>query len=69
MATITLHINEKTKKGKVFLDFLKQYVQDNKTVEIIQKPNKETLKAIEEVNAGKVLRASNATELIKMLND
>ncbi len=68
MSIITLKINEKTKKGKAFIEFLKEYVLNDNTVELIKVPNAETIKAIEEVNAGKVIRAKNAAELIKKLN-
>jgi antitoxin component of RelBE/YafQ-DinJ toxin-antitoxin module len=69
MATITLKINEKTKKGQIFLDFLKQYVQADKTVEIINVPNEETLKAMKNVEAGIGLTKSTSHEdLMKKLN-
>lgn len=36
METITLKINNKTKKGKAFIEFLKQYVlNDSKNVEVV----------------------------------
>ncbi len=69
MSIITLKVNDKTKKGKAFIEFLKQYVLNDNTVELIKVPNTETIKAIEEVNSGKVIRAKNASELIKKLNE
>lgn len=69
MSIITLKVNDKTKKGKAFIEFLKQYVLNDNTVELIKVPNAETIKAIEEVNSGKVIRAKNASELIKKLNE
>jgi antitoxin component of RelBE/YafQ-DinJ toxin-antitoxin module len=68
MTTISLKINEKTKKGQAFIEFLKQYVINDETVELVKTPNAETIKAIEEVYSGKVIKAKNATELIKKLN-
>jgi antitoxin component of RelBE/YafQ-DinJ toxin-antitoxin module len=68
LSIITLKINEKTKKGKAFIEFLKEYVLNDNSVELIKVPNAETIKAIEEVNDGKVIRAKNAAELIKKLN-
>lgn len=69
MSIITLKVNDKTKKGKAFIEFLKQYVLNDNTVELIKVPNAETIKAIEDVNSGKVIRAKDATELIKKLNE
>lgn len=36
MATITLKINERTGKGKIFMQFLKEFIKDEKSVEIIE---------------------------------
>lgn len=36
METITLKINTKTKKGIAFMEFLKQFLKDDKTVEIVE---------------------------------
>lgn len=36
MATITLQIDEKTKKGKAFIAFLKHCAIDNKSVELVK---------------------------------
>ena len=68
MATITLQIDEKTKKGKAFIEFLKHCAIDNKSVKLIKNPNAETIKAIEAVNAGKVKKAKNVKDLMKKLN-
>ena len=43
-------------------------ISENKGVELNNIPNDETIKAIEEVKLGKIIRANNATELIKKLN-
>ena len=68
MATITLKINERSNFGKAILELIKIGISENKGVELIKTPNEETIKAIEEVKAGKVIKAKNATELIKKLN-
>ncbi|MBU3660225.1 MAG: hypothetical protein FGM14_10165 [Flavobacteriales bacterium] len=68
MATITLKINERSTYGKAILDLIKIGINEKKGVEVVKTPNKETIKAIEEVKAGKVIRAKNAAELIKKLN-
>jgi hypothetical protein len=68
MATITLNINERSKFGKAILELIKIGISENKGVELVKFPNDETIKAIEEINSGKVIKAENATELIKKLN-
>jgi hypothetical protein len=68
MATITLNINERSKFGKAILELIKIGISENKGVELVKIPNDETIKAIEEINSGKVIKAENATELIKKLN-
>ena len=68
MTTITLKINDKTKKGQVFMDFLNQFISDNKTVEVVKEPNETTLKSMEEGRTGKVIKAKNVQDLMKKLN-
>jgi hypothetical protein len=68
MAKITLNINERSKFGKAILELIKIGISENKGVELVKIPNDETIKAIEEINSGKVIKAENATELIKQLN-
>jgi len=36
MTTLTIKINERSKKGKVFLEFVKTFFNDGKDVEIIE---------------------------------
>jgi hypothetical protein len=38
MTTITLEINEKTKKGKALLAFLKAFYEDQEAVQIVEEP-------------------------------
>ncbi len=67
MTTITINVKESSKKGKLFIDFLREYIINNNddTIEIIKYPNATTLKAMEEAKTGKVIKAENVTELIK----
>ncbi len=67
MTTITLRIKDKSKKGKVFIEFLEQYILNDDAIEIVKTPNATTLKAMEEAKSGKVIRAKNVAELIKKL--
>jgi antitoxin component of RelBE/YafQ-DinJ toxin-antitoxin module len=68
MTTLTLKINDRTKRGQALIEFLKQYVIGDKNVEVVKMPNEETIKAIEEVESGKVIKAKNAADLIRKLN-
>jgi hypothetical protein len=51
MTTITLNINEKTKKGKALLAFLKTFYEDTDDVLVVEEPkspyNKEFVAKIE----------------------
>ncbi len=38
MTTLTLNINEKTKKGKALLAFLKAFYEDQEAVQIVEEP-------------------------------
>ena len=38
MTTITLNINEKTKKGKALLAFLKAFYEDQEVVHVVEEP-------------------------------
>jgi hypothetical protein len=69
MTTVTLKVNEKTKKGQVFMEFLNQFISDSKIVEVVKEPNSTTLKSMEEGRTGKVIKAENVKELIKKLKD
>jgi hypothetical protein len=53
METVTLKINSKNPKGQVLIAFLKQYVRNDRAVEIIKEPNEETLQAMKEIEEGK----------------
>lgn len=68
METITLKIDTRTKRGKIFLQFLEQFLKDDSAVEIIRVPNETTIKALQEAKEGKVIRAENVKELMKKLN-
>ena len=67
MSIITIKINERSSFGKAVLALLKVGVSENK-LEILKTPTEETLKAMAEIKAGKVIREENADELIKKLN-
>lgn len=67
MATLTVKINERTNFGKALLALLEVGISEKK-VELINTPNAETIKAIEDVQKGKTIKAKNAADLIRKLN-
>lgn len=67
MTTITLKINDNTAMGKSFLAFLKTFVAKDKSVEIVKVPNAGLNESISDFKAGRIIKAKNATELIKKL--
>lgn len=71
MATITLKINERAGKGKVFMQFLKEFIKDEKSVEIIEEKspyNPEFVKMVKKSAASKKrYQVDNVDELWKSL--
>ncbi len=65
MTTIKLIINEKTGKGKHLLALIKEIAKSDKDIRIedIYEPNKETVKAMKEAEAGNILMVNNIDEL------
>ena len=60
----TVIINNKTKKGKLILDLIREM----ECGEILYDyPNEETIIAIDDARKGKLLKADSATELCKEL--
>jgi hypothetical protein len=45
MTSITLNINEKTKKGKALLAFLKAFYDEKETVQLLEEPKSNYNKA------------------------
>lgn len=71
MTTITLNINEKTKKGKALLAFLKTFYEDTDDVLVVEEPkspyNKEFVAKIEKARKEKgreILPNDNIWEII-----
>ncbi len=59
MTTLTLKINERTKKGKAFLEMAHAFFEDSKEIEIIKVPNNTTQKAINDAKKGVGLNKSS----------
>lgn len=60
MTTLTLKINEKTKKGKAFLEMARVFFEDSKEIEIVKVPNATTQKAIANAKKGIGLNSSSS---------
>lgn len=71
MATITLKINERTGKGKIFMQFLKEFIKDEKSLEIIEEQspyNPEFVKMVKKSAASKKrYQVDNVDELWESL--
>ena len=63
---VTIIIDERTKKGKSLLDFLEKFGDEDFIK--IEKPNKETIRAIEDSRNGKVIKTKNLNDLLNKLN-
>ncbi len=64
MTTIT--INERTKKGKLLLEFLKMTYQ-NESFVTFNEPNDETIAAFDDIAKGKVNRYKSSNDLFKSM--
>lgn len=68
MTTITLQINEKSKKGKAFLEMARAFFEDSKDIQIVKTPNTVTQKAIDEAKKGKnTTKTKNHKDLMEKL--
>jgi hypothetical protein len=65
MTTITIKINERTKKGKAFLEFAKTFFADSKDVEIIESDNKKAKKEKSIYSDAFIAKMKQAEENIK----
>lgn len=63
----TVIIDEKTKKGKRLLDFLRSF-SNEKFISIKKEPNETTKKAIRAAQEGNVTGTENVDDLMKKLN-
>lgn len=63
----TIIINESTEKGKSLLNFLEKF-NGEEFIVIDKKPNKETIRAIEDSKHGKVIKTKDVNDLMTKLN-
>lgn len=66
---ITVTINELTAKGKALIQFLKQ-IEDDSFISFDDKePSETTLKAIDEMKQGKVIKCKDVKDMFNKLNE
>lgn len=68
MATVTIKINSKTKRGKHLIALLSDMAKDGNDIQLERIPNAETMQAIEDVKNGNVTKAKNVADLMDKLN-
>ena len=69
MTTLTIKINERSKKGKAFLEFAKIFFNDEKDVEIIESGSKKTKAETENIySKAFIAKIKRAEENIKKGN-
>jgi hypothetical protein len=73
MRTLTIKLNEKSKKGKAFLEFARPFFEESKNVKLIDSDDKELLKQVNPYNpefVKKVLKAKKRGQYTTLdLND
>jgi len=69
MATYTITISDSSNKTKHLLGLIKEMAKtDNEYITIEHAPNEETLKALEDSNAGKVVKSKSKEDFFAKLN-
>ena len=67
MATVTVKINNKSKRGKHLIALLSDMAKHGNDIQLEEIPNAETVKAINDAHAKKGFKAKNVDELFKQL--
>jgi len=69
MATYTITISDRTNKTKHLLGLIKEMAKTEKeSITIENAPNSETLKALEDSKAGRVVKTKNKEDFFAKLN-
>ncbi len=63
MSTITIKVNNSTKRGKYIIGLLREMAKTGKDIKIENVPNAETIKAIKDAESGNVKEAANVDDL------
>ncbi len=74
MAEYKVKINERTKRGRLFLEFLRDYAKSNDAVSIHTEeekvsyvPNAETRRALRDADAGRTIKVKNKHDFYKQM--
>lgn len=67
MATVTVTINSKSKRGKHLIALLSDMAKQGNDIQLENVPNDETVKAIKDARAKKGFKAENVDDLFKQL--
>ena len=63
MSTITIKVNNSTKRGKYIIGLLREMAKTGKDIKIENVPNTETINAMKEAEAGNVKEAASVDDL------
>lgn len=63
MSTITIKINNTTKRGKYIVGLLREMAKTGKDIKIEKIPNEETIAAMKDAESGNVLKVNSVDEL------
>lgn len=63
MATITVKINNTTRRGKYVIGLLRELARTGKDIHLENTPNAETIKAIKDAEEGRVVKIKSIDEL------
>ena len=67
MATVTVKINSKSKRGKHLIALLSDMAQQGNDIQLENMPNDKTAKAIKDAQSKKGFKAENIDDLFKQL--
>ena len=63
MATITVKINNTTRRGKYVIGLLRELARTGKDIQLENIPNAETIKAIKDAEEGRIVKMKSIDEL------
>ncbi len=69
MSTYIIKFDEKSREAHYLLGLIKEIAKKGSSISLEKIPNKETLKAIDDVKNKKVFYAENVDELFNQLNE
>lgn len=67
MATVTVRINNNSKRGKHLIALISDLATSGDDIQLVELPNAETIKAINDAHAKKGFKAENVDDLFQQL--